>query len=79
VSAARVIKAVDILEAGDLNSPACLPGMPPYQFRFDGLEEGFHCSIIHCLTVVCPSQTMRRIAIAFAAHGHLKALLRSSF
>jgi len=35
--------------------------MPPYQFRFEGLEEGFHCSIV--------------IAITFAAHGYLEALL----
>jgi hypothetical protein len=45
VSAARVVEAVDVFKDGDLYHSACLLGMPPDQFRFDGFEEGFHGSI----------------------------------
>ena len=39
----------------------CLPGMPPYQFGFDGFEERLDRRIV--------------VAIALPAHGHLEPML----
>jgi len=69
MSAAWIIEAVNVLEDGDFNGPSCLPGISPNQLGFDGFEEGFHHGVIHCLTVVCPLQTMRRITITLATHA----------
>ena len=60
MSAARVIEAINVLEDSDLNRSACLPGMPPDQFCFDGFEEGFHRGVV--------------ITIALATHRYLEAM-----
>ena len=60
MSAARIVKAINIFEDSDLNNTARMPGVPPDWLCFDVFEEGFHGGII--------------IAIAPASHGDLEAV-----
>lgn len=62
---ARIVGAVDILEDGQLCFSAGLPRLSPNQFRLDRFEEGFVRRVI--------------IAVAFAAHGYLEAVLTQQF
>jgi hypothetical protein len=54
VSAARVVKTVDVLKEGLSNLVTGGPGVTPDQFSFQGFEEGLDNSIV--------------ITIALAAH-----------
>lgn len=61
----RVVEAVDVFKDYHLSLSSRLPRMPPYQFSFDGFEEGLDGGIL--------------IAIAFPAHGYLEAMLPQDF
>ena len=65
MSSAWVVKAVDVLEERDFRLASGLPLLTPDQFGFQGFEERLYSGII--------------IAVAFAAHRHLKALLTQDF
>ena len=51
MAAARIVKAIDLLEDGYLGRASCLPRMPPDQFSFDGLEERFDDSIVKTISL----------------------------
>ena len=61
MAAARIVKAIDLLEDGHLGRASCLPRMPPDQFGFDYFEESLNGSII--------------VAIAFARLRYLESVL----
>ena len=61
MSAARIVKAVDVFKDRHFSLAPRFPGMPPDQLCLDRFEERFDGSIV--------------VTIAFAAHRHLEAVL----
>jgi hypothetical protein len=51
MSAAWIIKAIDIFEDSQFSSTACVPSISPYQFSLDSIEECFHCCIVIAITL----------------------------
>ena len=73
VFAAWVVEAVDVFEEGDFDLPAGLPASAPGPFGFEGFEETFDGSPRHW---ACSNGAHGSIiAVAFAAHGRLQAML----
>ena len=60
-----IIEPVDILEYRALRLTPCFPACAPDQLRLDGFEERLNHGVV--------------IAIAFAAHGNLEAVLCQMF
>ena len=65
MSAAWVVKAVDILMDGNLGVSAGLPAVSPDQLCFYGFEKCFDNGIV--------------IAVSLAAHGCLEAVFSQDF
>lgn len=65
MSAARIVKAVDVLMDRHLSLASCFPRKPPDQFSLDGFVEGLDGRIV--------------VKIAFAAHRYLEAVSAQDF
>ena len=65
MASARIVEPVDVFEDGDFGITTRSPGSLPQQLSLDRLEERLDCRVI--------------IAIAFAAHRHLEAMLAQDF
>ncbi len=60
MAAAGVLEAIDVLKDGGFCLTPRRPALPPYEFRFEGFEEGFDGRII--------------VAISLAAHRWTQAI-----
>ena len=65
MSAARIIKAVDVFKYRQFSSATRVPWVPPDQFRLDGFEECLDDSVV--------------IAISFTTHGCFEPVLTQAF
>ena len=61
MTATRIVEPIDILEDRAFCLTTCVPFVAPDQLSLDGFEERFNHRIV--------------VAIAFAAHRHLEAIL----